>query len=101
MDDSLHQKGCDNQCTEETRLQDKRGSASRNGEARRKCAGKPRAKRRGAQGGLRVGVGGWTLTKPNQVPNPPHRGRRRGGWYSPNRPTPITSIHAGRLKIRE
>ena len=33
-----------------------RGSASPKGEARRKCAAKPQ---RGAEGGLRVGVGGW------------------------------------------
>jgi len=44
-----------------------RGSASLMGEARRECLGKPRAKQRGAQGGLRVGVGGLDITKANQA----------------------------------
>jgi hypothetical protein len=67
MDDSLHQMGCDNQCTQETRPQDMRGSASRNGEARRACAAKhERSECRGGTLLTRVrvilglrGGGGW------------------------------------------
>ena len=40
MNDSLRKKGSDNQCTQETRPEDKRGSASPRGEARRECAAK-------------------------------------------------------------
>ncbi|MGB5219605.1 MAG: hypothetical protein WBN60_01150, partial [Polyangiales bacterium] len=48
MNDSLRKKGCDNQCTQESRPQAMRGSASPKGEARRKCAAKPeRSKGRG------------------------------------------------------
>jgi len=68
MNDSLHQKGCDNVYTQETLPEDKRGSASPKGEARRKCAAKPeRSKGRGGTlltrvrviQGLRAGAGGW------------------------------------------
>jgi hypothetical protein len=48
-----------------------RGSASPKGEARRECAGKPRATRWGAQGGLRVGVGGLDVTKKLELTRTP------------------------------
>ncbi len=82
MNDSLRKKGCDNQCTQETRPEDKRGSASPQGEARRECAAK--AERSECRGGtlltrVRVilglrGGGGWVeITKPKHAisPSPP------------------------------
>ena len=54
MNDSVRKKGCDNQCTQETRPQDMRGSASPQGEARRKAP--PRqSEASAAEGGLRAG----------------------------------------------
>ncbi len=73
MNDSLHQKGCDNVYTQETLPEDKRGSASPQGEARRECAAKAeRSKCRGGDAahsresdtGLRGGGGRVDVNKP-------------------------------------
>ena len=78
MDDSVHQKGCDNVCTRGTPPQDMRGSASPQGEARRACAAK--RERSEARGGtlltrvrviLKLRGGGWAgRMLPNQTFQP-------------------------------